>query len=117
MLGGLTSHASQRASPREGDVYRDVTLFGQTFRLHYGYYEDFERREDGNEPIPIYPDFIKNPQFTSEGFPFATAMQDICEHYSGRESGDSCIECTHFGPCEELFGICKCDLKKLQKSI
>ncbi len=113
MFGSLVSNTSQRASPKEGDIYKNVTLYGQTFRLFYGYYEDFERSADGNEPMPIYPDFIQNPLFTAEGFPFATAMQDICEHYDGKKKGDSCMECKHFEPSEELFGICKCDLRKL----
>ncbi len=113
MVNSFLSQASQRASPKEGDIYKDVNIFGQTFRLFYGYYEDFERSTDGNEPIPIYPDFINNPLYTAEGIPFATAMQNICEHYDGKKNGDSCMECKHFKPCEELFGICKCDQRKL----
>ncbi len=113
MFSSFILNASQRASPKEGDIYKDVTIYGQTFRLFYGYYEDFERSADGNEPMPIYPDFIKNPVFTAEGIPFATAMQDICEHYDGGKKGDCCMECKHFKSCEELFGICKCDQRKL----
>lgn len=116
MFSGFFSKASQRASPKEGDVYKDVTLYGRTFRLFYGYYEDFERNSGDNEPIPIYPDFIKEPVYTSDGYPFVTAMQDICEYYIGRKKGDSCMDCKHFEPSQELFGICKCERRTAETS-
>lgn len=94
--------------PKEGDLYKEVTVGGKTFRLVYGYYEDFERESRFNDPIPIYPDFIKTPHFTDQGIPFVTAMQDICKHYSGKKDSDSCSECVHFQKGEELFGFCHC---------
>lgn len=98
--------------PKEGDLYKSVTISGHTFHLLYGYYEDFERQSKYNEPMPIYPDFIKHPQYTENGTPFATAMQDICACYDGAESGDSCSHCSHFQMCEELFGLCHCPKNK-----
>ena len=94
--------------PREGDLYKEVNVHGVTFRLHYGYYEEFERDGRYSEPIPIYPDFVKEPTFTDAGSPIVTAMQDVCSHYQGDPEGDSCSHCRHFQKCEELFGVCNC---------
>lgn len=102
-LGGEQPHV-----PKEGDLYKEVTVHGKTFRLVYGYYEEFERDGRYNEPMPIYPDFIKEPTFTEEGIPIVTAMQDICGQYDGEAEGDSCSQCRHFHKCEELFGVCRC---------
>ena len=93
--------------PREGDLYKEVTVSGRTFRLLYGYYENFERESPFNEPMPIYPDFIKEPQFTEEGIPIVTAMQNICAFYSEKNDEDSsCADCDFFQSGEELFGLC-----------
>lgn len=102
----FTDDSLQIPVPKEGDLYKEVTIGNVTFKLHYGYYEDFERNSRFNEPIPIYPDFISQPIFNDQGIPFVTAMQDICEHYSGKGGEDSCSECSHFCKCEELFGLC-----------
>ena len=95
--------------PQEGDLYKEVNVFGKTFRLHYGYYESFEREAPFNDPIPIYPDFIKDPHYTADGRPIVTAMQNICGFYLGRNDEDSsCAECAFFIKGEELFGLCNC---------
>ncbi|MBQ8359470.1 MAG: hypothetical protein IJ030_02035 [Oscillospiraceae bacterium] len=109
MFTGLfMQDAAHPNPPKEGDLYKEVTMGGKTFRLVYGYYEDFERESQFNDPVPIYPNFIKEPHFTEEGIPFVTAMQDTCKHYSGRQGCDSCSECDHFQKGEELFGFCHC---------
>lgn len=97
---------------REGDLYKEVMVGAKTFRLLYGYYEPFERECGGNEPIPIYPDFIREPQYTDEGVPFVTAMQDVCSCYKGKSSGDSCADCEFFLRGRELFGFCSCREKQ-----
>lgn len=102
----FTDDTQKTPVPKEGDLYKEVTIRNVSFKLRYGYYEDFERNGQYNEPMPIYPDFITKPMFTDDGFPFVTAMQDICEHYSGKTGEDSCSECQHFCECEELFGLC-----------
>ena len=56
-------------TPKEGDLYKEVTVADKTFKLLYGYYENFERESPFNEPMPIYPDFIKEPHYTAEGIP------------------------------------------------
>lgn len=92
--------------PKEGDLYKEIVVEGKCFRLHYGYYEEFERNAPFSEPIPIYPDFAREPQYTDKGRPLVTAMQDVCESYRGKEGGDSCADCLYFQKREELFGLC-----------
>lgn len=109
MLSKLLGQRTERPpTHREGDLYKEVTVGGKTFCLLYGYYEPFERECGHNEPIPLYPDFIRNPLYTEEGVPFVTAMQDICSHYIGKENGDSCAECGFYLRDKELFGFCGC---------
>lgn len=99
-------------SPKEGDIYKELLISGKPFRLFYGYYADFERESTFNEPMPIYPDFIREPLHTDNGTPFVTAMQDICPQYAGKDQGDSCSECTFFEKSEDLFGFCHCPKNK-----
>ena len=91
-------------TPNEGDVFKVISLKGQTFEIKYGYYEDFERK--WGEPIPIYPDFINNPCYTDDGKPFVTQMQDACEHGGKRDAESFCVECNHFRYGEDLIGFC-----------
>ena len=92
--------------PKEGDIYKVISLYGKEFTVHYGYYADYERHGQGNEPIPIYPDFEKNPAYTDEGFPFVTQMQDLCPHGESIQKEAFCIDCPHFCHGEDLIGIC-----------
>lgn len=94
-------------TPREGDLYRRITAFGKEFSLHYGYYDEIERHSKYNEPIPIYPDFLAEPQYTDCGMPFVTAMQDACPHYAGSEREGFCQSCEHYAECEDLLGVCR----------
>lgn len=99
--------------PREGALYKVVDLHGQQFPLYYGYYEEWERGKPGVEPMPIYPDFLARPQYTAEGFPFVTKMQDPCKHYRGKEgSFQDCAECSYYRHGDELIGICVCPENK-----
>ena len=109
----LLQDIEQPHTPKEGELYKEVTISGITFKLLYGYYENFERESPFNEPIPIYPDFIKEPHYTAEGIPIATAMQNVCEFYNGKNDEDSsCSECVFFQKYEELFGLCNCPRNK-----
>ena len=109
----LLQNIEQQHTPKEGDLYKEVTIFDKTFRLLYGYYESFERESPFNDPIPIYPDFIKEPHYTAEGIPIATAMQNVCEFYNGKNDEDSsCSDCVFFQKHEELFGLCNCPRNK-----
>ena len=98
---------------REGDLYKRVHSFGECFELYYGYYEDFERGH--TDPIPIYPDFLREPRYTAQGYPFATQMQDMCEQGVFRRQGlqdQCCGNCIHFAQGEDLLGICICREKR-----
>ncbi|MBO7274183.1 MAG: hypothetical protein J6V22_04950 [Clostridia bacterium] len=104
----------QSAEPREGDLYREVEVFGKVFDLRYGYYEEKDRR---GPPDIIYPNFIKEPVYTQDGKPFVTMMQDACQYYSGDidSGGDSiCGDCKYFKHGEEWLGVCTCSKKQLQ---
>ena len=95
--------------PREGELYRRVSVCGKTFVLYYGYYEPFER--EYGDPIPIYPDFLAAPLYTDDGHPLATQMQDMCDLGMLRApclQDRCCGNCVHFSPHEDLFGICTC---------
>ena len=69
----------QRA--KEGDLYGIFQVFGKTFEIYYGYYEEYERSSPYNDPVPIYPDLLKSPQYDENGSPIVTEMQLSCEHY------------------------------------
>ncbi|MBQ3133634.1 MAG: hypothetical protein IJC17_05115 [Clostridia bacterium] len=99
----------------EGELYRIIRLHDHTFHLYYGYYEDCERENPAIDPMPIYPDFLKNPQHTSDGFPFVTKMQDACQHYKGNKDRFSeCAECEYYAHGDELLGICVCPQNRLK---
>ena len=90
-----------------------ITAHGKTFEIRYGYYEETDRHAKYNDPIEIYPNFIKTPVYTDDGVPFATATQDACEHFSGERNEDSmCSECPYYRKCEELLGICTRNTRK-----
>ena len=109
----------KKETHREGELYKTVTLHGRRFSLYYGYYEECDRENPLCEPIPIYPDFLKEPQYTDEGEPFVTMMQDACERYRGdakRTSDTTCEECKYFQCGEDWFGICQCPKNKVRKN-
>lgn len=97
---------------KEGSLYKSIDLHGTKFEIKYGYYDDKDRYSKYSELIPIFPDFIKNPIYTSKGQPFVTHMQDKCIHYIGDENFDSCYKCKHFVKGIDLIGICSCILKQ-----
>ena len=91
---------------RDGDLYKIITVFGKSFELRYGYYEESERMR--GLPIPIYPDFKANPEYTDDGHPFVTQMQEQCPHGSSSFSEGYCIDCPHYCHGDDLIGICLC---------
>ena len=98
---------------REGDVYKVIELHGKSFELRYGFYEDFERESEYSEPIPIYPNFLKDPIYTDSGYPFATQMQDACEWLNSKVKFDACCaDCRYFCDGEDLIGTCKCESRR-----
>ena len=88
---------------KEGDLYMNIDIEGRVFEIRYGYYEDFER--DHNDPVPIYPDFLKEPIYVG-GTPLVTAMQDACDRFNGKDASLGCISCKYYEPFEDLIGKC-----------
>lgn len=96
-------------APKEGDLYKIIECHGRIFEIRYGFYEERDRINGFVEPMEIYPDFIRQPQHTDNGVPFATAIQTPCSHFSGnRNENSTCEECAFYQHCEELLGICTC---------
>lgn len=93
---------------REGDLYQVLTVEGKRFKIRYGYYEETDRISKYNDPIPIYPDFIKEPLYNNEGQPFVTEMQDVCEHFKGKMLVDICCGCSYYKKGDDLIGTCTC---------
>ena len=103
----------QPPAPKEGDLFKVITCHGVTFEIRYGYYEESDRYARFAEPMAIYPDFTKIPQYTDDGIPFVTAMQHPCERFRGRKDENStCEDCFYYQKCEELLGICTCSENK-----
>lgn len=95
--------------PKEGDLYKVITIFGKKFELYYGYYEEIDRYSKYNEPVELYPDFTKNPVYTETGIPFVTAFQKTCEYYKKvYDTTDRCVDCKFYKKGEELLGLCMC---------
>lgn len=115
MLTKLLGYDTDKAPivPKEGDLYKVITVHGKTFEIRYGFYEESDRNSSFAEPMEIYPDFVKQPQYTDDGVPFVTAIQVPCESFSGtRDENSICEECVFYEHCEELLGICNCPKNK-----
>ena len=97
---------------KPGDLYKRIELLGKVFEIHYGYYEEFEKQSTYAEPIPIFPDFEKDPVYTDNGYPFVTHMQSLCEYGDSKFVDGCCVDCSHFSDEEDLIGICKCPNKR-----
>ena len=100
--------------PKEGDLFKVIHLYGKTFEIRYGFYEECDRYNGFAEPMEIYPDFIKNPQHTDDGIPFITAIQNPCRHFGGElDANSTCEECPFYQNCDELLGICTCPQNRI----
>ena len=98
---------------RDGDLFKIINIYGKTFEIRYGYYEEFERGR--SEPIPIYPDFKANPQYTDDGKPFTTQMQEVCKNGSSKFKEGFCVDCKFFQNAEDLIGVCQNKMNKKRK--
>ena len=97
---------------KEGDLYRILEIGGARFEIRYGYYEELDRVGKYNDPIPIYPNFLENPQYNNEGYPFVTEMQDTCVYYDGCKTQEFCSACSYFQAEDDLIGTCRCPTMK-----
>lgn len=95
---------------REGDLYKMLFVGGRVFEIRYGYYEEFER--ENTDPVPIYPDFLTNPIYSSDGRLLVTAMQDVCERFEGECGELGCYGCRHYKSADDFIGICMNDKNK-----
>ena len=100
---------------RDGDLFKIVTAFGKSFELRYGYYEEYEKHQ--GLPVPIYPDFKADPQYTADGRPFVTQMQEQCPFGSSKFSESYCVDCPDYCQGDDLIGICLCEKNKAESDI
>ena len=91
---------------KENDLYKIINIYGKSFEIRYGYYDEKERFSVYNEPVPIFPDFIKNPIFSDEGYPFVTCMQDVCGNFVKKRNSEGCFGCVFFNEGADLIGVC-----------
>ena len=103
-------NSAQPASQnQEGELFKVIHIHGKQFPIYYGYYEECDRNNPVVEPMPIYPDFLTQPQYTEDGFPFVTKMQSACRYYRGQSANEQdCAECEYYKHGDELLGICVC---------
>lgn len=116
MFTNIFSTTHDGTVPREGDLFKVIELHGVTFEIRYGYYEDIDRKY---LPVEIYPDFIKNPIYTKDGYPFITLMQAPCEHYkkTNNDSDRDCGNCKFMERGDELIAVCRCPKNKIINNI
>ena len=109
----MPASEQEAVKPKEGELFKVITAYGKTFEIVYGFYDDRERHNGFAEPVPIYPDFEKAPQFAEDGKPFVTAMQNPCESFDGEKDDNSaCGDCSHYRHCDELIGTCDALINK-----
>ena len=95
--------------PKEGDIYKTLSVGEHIFELKYGYYEAFERGR--GEPVVIYPDLKNNSLYDGEGRRIVTAVQVACEYYNALreiEQEGICSECIYYPESNKDIGICLC---------
>lgn len=95
--------------PSEGDLYRVYTVDNLSFEIRYGYHAENERGRI--EPLPIFPDMVAAPVYTSRGIPVTAYVQAPCTHYIPRQHThpeEWCGDCLHYGGYREKMGHCLC---------
>lgn len=97
----------------EGDLYKVYEVAGYTFEIRYGYYEEVERGLV--EPLPIFPNFRKEPVYTADGYQLAALIHSACKHYEPRELDKPegwCGDCNHYSDGKDEIAICKCEERR-----
>ncbi len=103
---------------KEGDFCKAVEVGGHTIKVYYGYNEP-ELERGRIDLMPIYPNFIERPLYTTYGYAIVRADQDICKHFSPKPKASNegwCNDCELFDKCEEFIGICKCPHNGVHKN-
>lgn len=99
---------ADKRPPREGDIYKILKVAEREFVIRYGYYSEGDRLLE--DPMPILPDFLVNPEYSKCGRPFVTRIQDACEHYStvNDSSGDGwCADCKYYNNKSDEISLCQ----------
>lgn len=97
--------------PREGDLYKQLTVAGHCFELRYGYYEDSERQHC--PPVVLYPDLSSAPYYSADGYPLVTQVQDICEYCCAEDDeAHWCSDCAYYSTEYQEIGICRCEHRR-----
>ncbi|MBE7065528.1 MAG: hypothetical protein E7384_06945 [Ruminococcaceae bacterium] len=98
--------------PKEGDLYKEITISGHIFELRYGYYEEYERQN--GPPVVIYPDLEKEKIFTEDGYRIVSQVQDSCEYYKTETlpAEEWCSDCIYFFYEEKEIGVCRNENKR-----
>lgn len=98
---------------REKEVCKTYRVRGKCFCIY------MEHDEQLDENYPVYPDFETYPQYTDDGRPFATAVQESClnckPNIPGEPMPSDCGGCGWFyreqTPYDPI-GVCMCDLRR-----
>ncbi len=98
--------------PNEGDLYKVYDVEGFFFEIRYGYYKENERGRV--EPLPIFPDFRKNPVYTADGYMLASLIHSACQHYESIKPKPelNCGDCIHYSDHKNEIAVCKCDKRR-----
>lgn len=101
----------------EGEIYEVIEIAGYKFDILCGYRTKQDKK--AGVVLPIYPNFIKSPKYTNEGYPLVTCMQNSCRHYEVIPDSDienKCIDCKYFNSeLRNVIGICKAK-KRMKKT-
>ena len=101
------------ALPKEGDLYRIYTVDDCTFEIRYGFYEEKERYLV--EPLPIFPDMVTAPVYTSDGVPVTAYVQAPCSYYNPcmpQQPEEWCGDCLHYDGGQKKMGRCLCPQRR-----
>lgn len=94
---------------KEKHLHKVYQVGGRSFPVYREYDEQLD------ESYPVFPDFEQCPEYTAQGYPFATAVQDNCHYAKARtqeEVPNDCSSCEWFfrehTPYDPI-GICMFD--------
>ncbi|NMP38065.1 MAG: hypothetical protein GX051_08120 [Clostridiales bacterium] len=111
----------QNRPPTEGELYGVFTVAGHTITVYYGYMDERDRETEliqGDNIVPVTPDFLKNPLYDENGAPLVTDIQDTCEFYapeSPEEPEEWCRDCKYFPPDKPKIGVCLCENRRCKE--
>lgn len=94
-----------------------LSLYGHSFELRYGYYEESDRQ--WGEPVVIYPDLKTTPLYSEDGYPLVTAVQSPCEQYTavGHPPDDCCSDCVYYMDSKKEIELCLCEARRIKTGL